>query len=411
MGSKITAPLIALKRQEQRQKGQPKGTVATSPAEIDAIIRKTYGKIYAGNVMGQEQKTEEYMDKYSECLHKEKQANVEDITGEDLETTGRMTGDSAAGMDQWAPGALSMLYKEAYKILANMLNSIEKGSQWPEQVEKARAAFLAKDPDDALNPLSYRVWLMSPSTYRMWSKTRLRHLQPWIAQWTLGEMYAGVEGRVADDAAYSTAVLMEWRKAHGVEHTGGAADIYKCFDQILRPLLYRILKEAGVPERVLGAYRRFLEALQVHNTVAGGIGWGSIRESNEHPARRPHVHDVTTLLLRPWLMQMKGLGMQPRILADDLQIISTGTCHLERFDYAYSKAHEHFEDMGARIAPQKCTILFIQHHGKRVVANTSMEKARKNSACGKRQPRLGSTAECHYKHERRHIVRQDEGHN
>ena len=87
--------------------------------------------------------------------------------------------------------------------------------------------------------------------------------------WLLSE---GVEGRGADEAANSSAVLVEWCKVHAIESTGGPADMLKCIDQILHPLLYRILKEAGMPKRVLGAYRRFLVALQVHNNVAGGIG-------------------------------------------------------------------------------------------------------------------------------------------
>ena len=39
MGGSTAAPLIALKRQTKGPKGQQKGTVATSPTEIDAIIR------------------------------------------------------------------------------------------------------------------------------------------------------------------------------------------------------------------------------------------------------------------------------------------------------------------------------------------------------------------------------------
>ena len=46
--------------------------------------------------------------------------------------------------------------------------------------------------------------------------------------------------------------------------------------------------------------------------------------------------------------------MRRRILADDLQIISTGTRHLTHFQYAFSKTHEHLEDMGAKVAPTKC---------------------------------------------------------
>ena len=142
MGSSITAPLMALMRPEKGPRGQPKGSVTTSPAEIDAIIRKTYGKIYAGNVTNQEEKTEQYLEKYHQYLHNDEQANIEDITGEDLELTGKMTGDSAAGMGQRAPGDMAMLSKEAYRKLATMPNSIEKGSQWPEQLEKQERLFL-----------------------------------------------------------------------------------------------------------------------------------------------------------------------------------------------------------------------------------------------------------------------------
>ena len=64
---------------------------------------------------------------------------------------------------------------------------------------------------------------------------------------------------------------------------------------------------------------------------------------------------VIALLLRPWIRPMKQRAVKPRILADDLQIISTGTRHIEHFIHAFDKTHEHMEDMGARIAPQKCT--------------------------------------------------------
>ena len=102
---------------------------------------------------------------------------------------------------------------------------------------RARAAFLAKDPNDELNPLAYRVLLMLSGTYRMWSKTRLRHMQPWVQSWTLPEMYAGVEGKGAEDAAYATALLGEWCELTNTDFSGGSADIFKCFDQIVRPLL------------------------------------------------------------------------------------------------------------------------------------------------------------------------------
>ena len=63
---------------------------------------------------------------------------------------------------------------------------------------------------------------------------------------------------------------------------------------------------------------------------------------------------IVAIILRAWVVQMKALGVQPRLLADDLQLLSTGTRHLEHFEHAFTKTQEHLEDMGAKIAPQKC---------------------------------------------------------
>ena len=38
----------------------------------------------------------------------------------------------------------------------------------------------------------------------------------------------------AADAAYTTGLLIEWSRLAEQEYVGGAADIYKCFGQLLR---------------------------------------------------------------------------------------------------------------------------------------------------------------------------------
>ena len=98
---------------------------------------------------------------------------------------------------------------------------------------------MAKDAEDVLEPLSYRALLMLPSAYRLWSRTRLRHLTPWVQDWETPEMFAGVPGKGAADASYRTALVMEACKLTETDFTGGAADIYKCFDQLVRPIIYK----------------------------------------------------------------------------------------------------------------------------------------------------------------------------
>ena len=62
---------------------------------------------------------------------------------------------------------------------------------------------------------------------------------------------------------------------------------------------------------------------------------------------------LTALLMRPWMEQMRAVAVVPRILADDLQIFTSGPRHLENLRYAFDLTHEHMEDMGAKIAPTK----------------------------------------------------------
>ena len=69
------------------------------------------------------------------------------------------------------------------------------------------------------------------------------------------------------------------------------------------------------------------------------------------PQGDPYSMMVVALILRPWIMQMREAAVVPRILADDLQIIATGPNHLENFEHAFDKTHEHLHDMGARLAP------------------------------------------------------------
>ena len=69
-----------------------------------------------------------------------------------------------------------------------------------------RAVFMGKDPEKDKDPPAYRILLMMPAVYRLWSRTRLAHLAPWIDGWDLPVIFAGTAGKGAADAAYLTAV-------------------------------------------------------------------------------------------------------------------------------------------------------------------------------------------------------------
>ena len=124
------------------------------------------------------------------------------------------------------PRGFEEAIQKAYARLAQMLNCVEAGSNWPSQMNESRAAFMAKDEEDELNPLAYRVLLMAPSIYRMCARAFAAHLQPWIAQWTTPEIFAGMEGQGAEEAAYHASLFLERCQVHGVDFTGGGQQVY-----------------------------------------------------------------------------------------------------------------------------------------------------------------------------------------
>ena len=84
-------------------------------------------------------------------------------------------------------------------------------------------------------------------------------------------MFAGIEGVGADDAWWETALNIELHQIGDTPCSGAAADIYKCFDQISRPLLYQLARAAGMPERIVDAHARYQNNLDVYNAMALGL--------------------------------------------------------------------------------------------------------------------------------------------
>ena len=110
MGKKLNAggapPLIAVARLEKGPQGRAIGTIATAPQEVDAIIRKAYGKIYKGNCSDQQELLDKHLKDYDKFIFKMLEAEVDDITGEDVKAICNDAKHTAAGMDQWAPGTV-----------------------------------------------------------------------------------------------------------------------------------------------------------------------------------------------------------------------------------------------------------------------------------------------------------------
>ena len=146
--------------------------------------------------------------------------------------------------------------------------------------------------------MDLRILTLLPNIYRRWASLRLADLAPWIEGWNLDEIFAGVPGRGAEHAWYNTSILTEFLRTLEVHYTGAAADIWKCFDQVLRPLVYDILLAAGFPKHILHVYMSCIEQLTIRNVIMGHIG-----QPHKHrhgiPQGCPFSMMILALLMRP----------------------------------------------------------------------------------------------------------------
>ena len=118
---------------------------------------------------------------------------------------------------------------------------------------------------------------------------RLRHLEPWVAQWALPEMHVGVPEMGAVDAWHEVLTILEDLKLNGKSFVGGVADIAKFFDQIRREMVYRVARAAGMPEQIARAYSSYFENLRIYNNLAGGLG-PPLHEKVWHTTGMPVLH-------------------------------------------------------------------------------------------------------------------------
>eukprot|EP00973_Karenia_brevis_P003449 475534-Karenia_brevis.AAC.1 len=119
-------------------------------------------------------------------------------------------------------------------------------------------------------------------------------------------MFAGRKEASATEAWYIVAIDLELAKLSGIPYIGGALDLLKCFDQIIRPLLYMILSLAGFPAPVLTAYQNYHEHVWVYHSFNNNLGTAH-RHRCGIPQGCPLSMVFVSLLLRAWIIQIDAL--------------------------------------------------------------------------------------------------------
>lgn len=165
----------------------------------------------------------------------------------------------------------------------------------------------------------------------------------------------GVEEKVADDGWWLNALALEDSHVHGDPYSGPAVDVFRCFDQIRRDLLYETARRAGMPAKVLNAHMRFQESLTTRNSLGSGLGSPYTRRCGI-PQGCSFSKMFTAMLIKPWISKMEQREVVPRVLADDLLITVRGDNHRSKLKKALDETHRFLDLLGAEVAPNKSAI-------------------------------------------------------
>ena len=79
-------------------------------------------------------------------------------------------------------------------------------------------------------------------------------------------IFRGIQGIGVAEAWYATSFDVEWAIVSRTPLIGGT------LDQILRPLLYAVLRIAGIPTQVLTAYISYQEHILIYHRFHGSLG-------------------------------------------------------------------------------------------------------------------------------------------
>ena len=176
--------------------------------------------------------------------------------------------------------------------------------------------------------MSYRIVKITSTFYRIYGTVRSKDLEEWTSKWALKDMFAGIPGAGAEEGWYLTQFAVETNRLLGIEISAGSIDVFECFDQLSRKLIYALAKEAGMHKKILNTYFAYIDNLDVRFQMGKTLG-EKHQDQTSIPQGCPFSMNMVALLMRPWIQMMIDNNIEPRTMADDLFFFTKGSDHVE----------------------------------------------------------------------------------
>ena len=266
---------------------------------------------------------------------------------------------TSAGLDGWRPAEFKWIGLECSQLLAAFFNCIEEGGEWPRCTPQGQGTFLAKSaPASTSSALEYRVLVVLPAAYRLWARARQAQVGHWERTWQHPVLLAGIGHRGAQDGWYTTSIEVEESQANGLPTACASLDLWKCFDRIVRQVLYAGLVVSGFPLCLLWAYSSFQEALTVRFALHGAVGKRH-RRQRAIPQGCPWSMKLMAFASVVWarVVQHRVAGVIPRLLADDMMVRASGPDAGPAVAAAANLTDRWAAAWGATLKPDKSVLL------------------------------------------------------
>ena len=169
----LAAPLLHLEQD---------GIPVVKPLEVDAVIRRTWDPIYAGNPLSG-LTLDDFVAKYREYVFVADEYWLPPVDPDNFAFAVHAAADSAPSGDHIRNKHFALLPEWGRCAVATMLNNIEEGDLWPDDLCHGISSFVLKPGGSSLNPLDFRPLLLLPVLYRRWASLRLWQLRHWIRTW------------------------------------------------------------------------------------------------------------------------------------------------------------------------------------------------------------------------------------
>ena len=328
------------------------GHFVAEAAAVDREARRVWGQVYAGNLARPAAALAAFIARYGGLTLQGPVLRLPPLTVADLRARIKAASPTTAPFGGWRPREFKYLSDQAVGCLVDLLSAIEGGAPWPRAILYGKVAFLSKVLEPEGDVLSYRLLTILPYLYRCWMGLRIHQVVRVQAWEGIEFLHAAFRGRNATTAWWSTAAWAEEARLLDIPCVTSGLDIYKCFDQLPRTFIYAALAAAGVPNTVLGPYLRFMEGLQLVNSLGTGLGEPYTRPT-AIPQGCPASMLAMAVLSVPWGRVATLLGAVPRGLADDFIISAEGPLAQATIEAATDGVHSAMAASGSRLAPDK----------------------------------------------------------